>query len=124
MGLPWIRLDTAMPDNPKLLGLLTEKDGHRAAFVWVCCMAYAGKHETAGFITREAMPRVNGRASDMARLVAVDLLVESAGGWDIKGWDEYQLSDESAQARREKAKNAAAIRWSKSATRKAERDAS
>ena len=124
MGLPWIRLDTAMPDNPKLLGLLTEKDGHRAAFVWVCCMAYAGKHDTAGFIPREAVPRVNGRAADMARLVAVDLLIECAGGWDVKGWDEYQLSDESAQARREKAKKAATIRWSKTNRPKAVRDAS
>ena len=113
MGLQWIRLDTAMPDNPKLLGLLTEKEGHRAAFVWVCCMAYAGKHETAGFIPREAVSRVNGRSADFARLVASDLLVESAGGWDIKGWDEFQLSDESAVARREKAKKAASMRWSK-----------
>lgn len=113
MGLPWIRLDTSMPDNPKLLGLLTEKDGHRAAFVWVCCMAYAGKHETAGFIPREAVSRVNGRSADMSRLVTSDLLIESAGGWDIKGWDEFQLSDETAAARREKAKKAAAARWSK-----------
>ena len=113
MGLQWIRLDTAMPDNPKILGLLTEKEGHRAAFVWLCCMAYAGKHETAGFVPREAASRVNARMADLARLVAVDLLTECAGGWDIKGWDEFQLSDESAHARREKAKNAAAVRWSK-----------
>jgi len=113
MGLQWIRLDTAMPDNPKLLGLLTEKDGHRAAFVWVCCMAYAGKHETAGFIPREAVPRVNGRNADMARLVAVDLLTANAGGWDINGWDEFQLSDEAAVQRREKARKAASVRWSK-----------
>ena len=39
MGLPWIRLDTSMPDNPKILGLLTENSGHQAAFVWICCMA-------------------------------------------------------------------------------------
>jgi hypothetical protein len=106
-----------MPDNPKLLGLLTEKGGKEAAFVWVCCMAYAGKHETAGFIPREAVPRVNGRVADMERLVAYDLLVECAGGWDIKGWDEFQLSDESATVRREKAKKAAAARWSKGTVR-------
>lgn len=114
MGLPWIRLDTAMPDNPKLLGLLTEKDGHRAAFVWICCMAYAGKHETAGFIPREAVSRVNGKNADMARLVASDMLTENAGGWTVNGWEEYQLNDEQAQARREKAQRAAAARWSRS----------
>lgn len=74
MGLPWVRLDTSMPDNPKLLGLLAEKDGHRAAFVWVCCLSYAGKHGTDGFIPREAVSRVNGRNVDMAHLVRVGLL--------------------------------------------------
>ena len=38
MGLPWIRLDTSMPDNPKILGLETVKDGHRAGFMWLKCM--------------------------------------------------------------------------------------
>jgi hypothetical protein len=63
MGLPWIRLDTSMVDNPKVLGLLTETTGHRAAFVWVCCMAYAGKHGTDGFIPREALSRCNARTN-------------------------------------------------------------
>jgi hypothetical protein len=118
MGLPWIRLDTSMPDNPKILGLLEERDGHRAAFVWVCCMAYAGKHETAGFIPREAASRVNARTADLKRLVASDLLIENAGGWDIRGWDEFQLSDEAAQVRRDKAKKAAAARWSKTESKR------
>ena len=118
MGLPWIRLDTSMPDNPKLLGLLTEKEGHRAAFVWVCCMAYAGKHETAGFITREAVSKVNGRAADMRMLVAVGLLIECAGGWNIHAWDEFQVSTEDALQRKARAQKAAAVRWSKAESRK------
>ena len=119
MGLPWIRLDTSVPDNPKILGLLTDPQGHRAAFVWICCMAYAGKHGTAGFIPREAMTRVNGKSADFKRLCAVNLLTEGAGGWDINGWDEFQLADEAAQARRDKAKKPAAARWSKSEAKKA-----
>ena len=118
MGLPWIRLDTSMPDNPKILGLLTEPSGHQAAFVWICCMAYAGKHETAGFIPREAATRVHGRTADFKRLCTVGLLTEGPGGWDINGWDEFQLSDEAAQVRRDKAKKAAAARWSKSEAKK------
>ena len=112
MGLPWVRLDTSMPDNPKILGLLTEKDGHRAAFVWICCLSYAGKHGTDGFIPREAVPRVNARTSDMARLVAAELLTAEAGGWHIHGWDEFQISDADAQKRRERAQYAARKRWS------------
>ena len=113
MALPWVRLDTSMPDNPKILGLLTERDGHRAAFVWICCMAYAGKHGTDGFIPREAVSRVNGRNTDMTLLVRHSALKELAGGWEICGWDEFQLSDDAAVKRREKAQKAAAARWSK-----------
>lgn len=113
MALPWIRLDTSMPDNPKILGLLTEKDGHRAAFVWVCALTYAGKHETDGFIPREAVQKINGRNADMARLVAYELLIENAGGWVIRSWDEYQRSNDSTKNRRSRAQHAAAVRWSK-----------
>jgi hypothetical protein len=112
MALPWIRLDTSMPDNPKLLGLLTEKDGHRAAFVWVCCMAYAGKHGTDGFIQRESVSRINGKASDMALLVTHGFLILIPGGWQIKSWDEFQISDEESKKRSDQARKAAAKRWS------------
>jgi hypothetical protein len=113
VGLPWIRLDTSMPDNPKILGLLDERDGHRAAFVWVCCMAYAGKHGTDGFIPANAARFVHGRTSDFARLVEVSALKVVPGGWEIPNWDEFQVSDEAAKARRDKAQKAAAARWSK-----------
>lgn len=120
MALPWIRLDTSMPDNPKLLGLLTEKDGHRAAFVWVSCMCYAGKHGTDGLITREAMGRVNARAQDMKLLVAHGFLDELPGGWELHGWDEFQISSDEQKERKSRAQHAAAVRWSKkSAPRRA-----
>lgn len=118
MALPWVRLDTSMPDNPKILGLLDDRDGHRAAFVWVCCLAYSGKHGTAGFIPRSALSRVNSRTADMKRLIENDLVTERAGGWIINGWAEFQMEDEAAKKRREKAMNAAAVRWSKSSATK------
>jgi len=123
MGLPWVRLDTTMPDNPKILRLLDERDGHRAAFVWLCCLTYSGKHGTDGFIPRNAMPFVHGKAADFTRLVAVEALNTVPGGWEIPGWREFQESNEASERRREKAQRAAAIRWSKdehaTATRKA-----
>ena len=115
MSLPWIRLDTSMPDNPKILGLETVKDGHRAAFMWLKCMCYAGKHGTAGFVPREAIPRLGGRMQDMAVLTEHGFITECAGGWDIHGWAEFQVADDAATKRRDKAKRAAAIRWSKAA---------
>jgi hypothetical protein len=118
MGLPWVRLDSSMPDNPKILGLLTSKEGHRAAFVWICCLAYAGKHETGGFITREAVVRVNGRNADMDLLTRADFLTAAAGGWSINGWDEFQQVSPEALRRKEKAQKAAAARWSQTESRK------
>lgn len=118
MGLPWIRLDTSMPDNPKLLGLLTERDGHRAAFVWVSCMCYSGKHGTDGLITREALARVNARPKDMNLLVAHGFLHETPAGWDIHGWDEFQISSDEQRERKTRAQHAAAVRWSKSQTKR------
>ena len=113
MALPWVRLDTAMPDNPKLLDLLREKDGHRAAFVWICCLTYAGKHGTDGFIPRNAAPFVHGRSTDFSRLCTANLLNEVAGGWEIPGWDEFQESSDETKQRRERAQRAARARWSK-----------
>ena len=120
MGLPWVRLDTSMPDNPKILGMLTERAGKAAAFVWVCCMCYSGKHGTDGFIPREALSRVNGTSAEMRVLVQHSALKAVPGGWVIPGWDEFQLSDEDAKKRREKAQKAAAVRWSKAETAKSE----
>lgn len=117
MGLPWVRLDTSIFDHPKFLGLAADGQ-YRAITVHIAAMTYAGKHGTDGFIPREALPRLFGRASDAKHLIDAQLWTESAGGWDINGWDEYQVSDDAAKARREKAKKAAAVRWSKKQVRR------
>jgi len=116
MPLPWVRLDTSMPDHPKILDLIdSHKDGRAAAFVWVCGLAYSGKHGTDGFIPRGALSRCNGRANDAKLLVAAGLWKDEGVGWTIHGWDEYQESTEETKARSEKARNAAFIRWGKEA---------
>lgn len=114
MSLPWIRLDTALPDHPKILSLVDRwKDGRAAAFTHICAMAYCGRHGTDGFIPKEALSRINGRTVDAQRLVEVGLWIAEPGGWSINGWAEFQLSDESSQARSARAKKAAAARWGK-----------
>lgn len=119
MALPWIRLDTSMPDNPKVLRLLAAKEGHRAAFVWCCSLAYAGKHGTDGLIEEYALGRVNGRPIDAHRLVEVGLWDEVPGvGWQIHGWADMQESTTETQARSERARKAANKRWSDEAQKK------
>lgn len=115
MPLPWVRLDTQFPSNPKILALLGERDGYRAAFVWACGLAYSGAHGTDGFIPRHAMPFIHCRPIDADRLVRHRLWWEKDGGWLINGWAEFQQSNDETQERRRKAQESArkanCIRW-------------
>lgn len=111
MTLPWVRLDTSMPDNPKILALLETKNGHRAAFIYVCGLAYSGKHGTDGLLPSACLPRLNARRSDAELLVAHHFWVPVMDGWEINDWAEFQLSNDETRARRSKAQKAANIRW-------------
>ena len=113
MPLPWVRLDTAFPYNPKLLAMLAEKDGHRAGLVYVCSLGYSGAHGTDGFIPREALMFVHGRPTDARRLVEHGFWTEQPGGWLIHDWLEFQESNEETSQRRIKAQMAARVRWDK-----------
>lgn len=111
MPLPWVRLDTAFPYNPKLLAMLAEKEGHRAGLVYICGLSYSGAHGTDGFIPREALPFIHGRMIDASRLVRHGFWWDQPGGWLINGWVEFQQTSEENQARRKRAQAGAAARW-------------
>lgn len=114
MPLPWVRLDTAMPDHPKIIDLVDgNKEGRAAAFVWVCGLTYAGKHGTDGFLPKGALARINGRPADARLLVQVGLWKDEGVGWTIHGWSDFQESNDETQARSDKARRAAFARWGK-----------
>lgn len=108
-GLPWVRFDTAMPDNPKILDLVGQEGGKAAGFVYCCGIAYAGKQGTDGFIPRAALPRCNGDPADAALLMAAELWQEAPGGFLIPGWSERQPTADS-QAKTRAAKRAASVK--------------
>lgn len=112
MGLPWIRLDTTLASNPKVLSLVDDKK-HRAVMVYILGLTYSGGHGLDGFIPRAALPFIHATQADAKALVQVGMWIESAGGWHVNGWDEFQVSDEETKARRKRAQEAAAIRWAK-----------
>ena len=93
MPLPWVRLDTSMPDHPKVIDLCSEGDaGVAAAFVWVCSLAYSGKHGTDGFVPKGVLGRLNGKPKHAQLLVAHRLWDDlPPKGWQIHGWEEYQM---------------------------------
>jgi|SRR5579859_1121386 len=111
MPLPWVRLDTGFPQNQKLLAMLTEKDGHRAAFVYLCGLACSGAQGADGFLSRESLPFLHGRARDAELLVQYGFWVPQPGGWLINGWDEFQPTTEETKMRRKRAMAGAAARW-------------
>jgi hypothetical protein len=115
MPLPWIRLENNLPQNPKILHLVDDKQ-YQAAFAYVCALTYSGYTGSDGFIPRAALRFVHARQRDAQALVDVGLWTECAGGWNIHGWGDFQATSEENTKRREKAQKAAAIRWSKTKT--------
>ena len=115
MALPWVRLDTGMPRNHKILSLLDQKDGFRAAFTYTCALAFSGEQGTGGFIPRSALPFIHARPAEINKLVEARLLDphDQGGGWDIHDWAEFQPTTEEHAKRSQRAKDAAAIRWAK-----------
>jgi len=114
MGLPWVRLDTQFPSNPKVLELVAKKQ-QPAAFAYLCSLAYAGQHGTDGYIPAYALPFIHATNQIAKQLVDVGLWHPAPGGWDINGWDEFQVSDEAARKRRERAQKGGIARAQKAA---------
>jgi hypothetical protein len=114
MGLPWVRLDTQFPSNPKILTLIAAGK-YRSAFVWTASLAYSGAHGTDGFIPTRALPFLHATKANARDLVDVGLWIETIGGWLINSWDEFQPSNAETQERKkraiEAARRAANARW-------------
>jgi hypothetical protein len=104
-----------MPDHPKILELVDHHAdaGMAAAFVWVCSLAYCGKHGLNGFVTKNTLARLNGKVKHANLLVQVGLWKDEGIGWSINGWAEYQAVTDEAVARSQKARDAALKRWGK-----------
>lgn len=112
-ALNWVRVDANLHSNHKVLSLLSERGGDHAVCVYVFSLGYAGSHGVAGFIPKAALGLFHGKARDAAFLVAAGMWEEIPGGWQIHDWADYQPTDQESQARSEKARNAAAVRWAK-----------
>lgn len=116
MGLPWVRLDTQFANNPKVVELIAKKQ-HQAAFAYVCGLAYSGAHGTDGYIPEHCLFLVHATKKEANALVNVGLWNLAPGGWDINGWDEFQVSDEAARKRRERAQKGGIAKAQKAAAK-------
>lgn len=109
-GLQWIRLDTTFFDNGKIAALVDENK-HRVVVTHLSGMCHVGKTGTDGFLPENALRRFAANKRDALQLVESGLWIPDQGGWSINDWAEYQVSDEAAQRRSDKARKAARKRW-------------
>lgn len=106
MAMPWVRLDTGLPDHPKILALIGGKK-QRAAMVYTFGLSYCGRHETDGFIPKAALPFIHGTDADARALVDVRLWHYAEGGYQVNDWEDYQPTSEVSRQRVESLKSAA-----------------
>ena len=112
VGLPWVRLDTGFMRNPKMLALLSERDGYHAAYAWLCSLAYCGEQGSDGYIPAAALGLVFARPREAELLTKYRFWHDvPGGGWQVNDWAEYQESSAETQQRSQSARRAACIRW-------------
>jgi uncharacterized cupin superfamily protein len=94
---------------------LTKAKKWQAAFAYVSSLAYSGAHGTDGLIEEDCLSEVYATKKEAAELVDVGLWRPAPGGWDINGWDEFQVSDEASRRRRERAQKGGIAKAAKAA---------
>lgn len=76
--MPFVILDDALPDDPRVL-----RAGYEALGALVACLAYCNRALSDGFVPAEALPRLAIRPSALKALVAQGLLVKTLDGYEI-----------------------------------------
>lgn len=115
MGLQWVRLDSNIATHDKVLALLDMRDGHKAAWMYVCSLGHCGGHGTNGLVTFRSLPFIHGTKRLAEMLVEVSLWHPDPEGWRIPNWAVRQETTEVTDSKR-KAQSAAAhkvncVRW-------------
>lgn len=94
-GLPWYRKDGGWFHHPKILELLSMRDGFRGVVVWDASIAYATSFGTDGRVKPSVLSQIHGRKADAERLVKVGLWDEHPdGGWTIHDFADYQQTSQ------------------------------
>lgn len=109
-GLQWIRLDTSFPDNAKIMDLV-DRNQHRVVVAHISMMCHVGKTGTDGYFAEGALRRYAITKKDAHTAADSGLWIPSPNGWAINDWGDYNLADEAARKRSDKARNAARKRW-------------
>lgn len=110
MPLPWVRMDTNWPSNPKFL-MLVEDGKWRSISLYWAALGWSAAHGLDGFVPRSALSVNHGTRKQADDLVGVNLWHLVEAGWQINGYAEFQPSTEEHAERSKRAREAAMVRW-------------
>lgn len=110
MALPWVRMDTQWPHNPKFL-MLAEDGKWRAITVYWAALAWSGAQGQCGFVPYFALSQIHATRKQAQELLEVGLWDAAEGGWSIHDFADHQPSHEEHERRRKRAQDAAYVRW-------------
>lgn len=114
-GLHWVRLDSNIASHDKILSLLEQRDGAKAAWSYVCGLGHSGGHGTDGLITFHALPFIHCTKRYAEMLVEVGLWEPHPLGWTMPNWSARQettmVTDAKRQAQSAGAHKANCLRW-------------
>lgn len=111
-GVKWVRLDTNIWGNPKILSLIREGK-YRPVAVYLFGLAYSGGQGNEGFIPEIALKVIHGSRNDAQILTTFGLWEAVPGGWNVHDWHEYQASNDTLALRSKRAQAAAQARWNR-----------
>lgn len=100
--MSWVRLDDGFPEHPKV-----EKAGFKAAWLYVCGLAYSSRQLTDGIVPRERIGKLAGLPGERGlaeKLVEVGLWRPHDDGYEIHDYQKHQRSRERVLKDREDAK--------------------
>jgi hypothetical protein len=100
VSLPWVRLDSNIASHDKILHVLDEKNGVRAAWMYVCSMGYSGGHGTDGHVPFKALPFIHGTKALGDLLVKHGLFEPDPKGWRIRNWAQRQELEAISEGKR------------------------
>lgn len=112
-ALSWVRVQSALSRNHKILTLLPQKGGDRALNVFIFGLGYCAEQGNDGFIPEAALGLFHGSARSAELLTDVGMWHTRPGGWDVNDYAEYQPTNDEAKERSERARHAARVRWEK-----------
>jgi hypothetical protein len=111
-GLPWVRLDSGIGQNPKVIALAVAQRW-RAVTVYMVSLGWSGQQGTNGFIPAAALPFVHATRREANQLTDVGLWHRSdiGDGWIINDWNDYQVGTAYTEQASVKGRKGNCVRW-------------